>query len=131
MKKCEECKEIKSLDQFYNLSRNKDSKENKCKRCRKAKNNLWYKQNKEKHAKSSLPASIKRRFGISIEEYKSKLQNNTCSICKSNTDLVLDHNHITSKIRGVLCRKCNAALGLFKDNKNILREAILYLEQHE
>jgi len=52
-----------------------------------------------------------------------------CSICKTTNDLVIDHCHETEKFRGVLCRKCNAALGLFQDNKQIVLSAYNYMKE--
>lgn len=63
------------------------------------------------------------------------LQDGKCAICgkgpggMSNTKkrLVVDHNHKTGKIRGLLCGSCNIGLGHFKDNVEILKSAIKYL----
>lgn len=69
-------------------------------------------------------------------------QNNSCAICLEElvTDLsrdnythkaVIDHCHNTNKVRGILCARCNQALGLFRDNPNIIRNAIKYLIKKE
>jgi hypothetical protein len=39
--------------------------------------------------------------------------------------------HKTGKVRGILCPSCNLALGLFKDNVDVLSEAIIYLNKNE
>lgn len=63
-------------------------------------------------------------------------QEGKCAICKK--ELVLDggkagmhtdHDHKTSKVRGLLCAKCNRGLGCFDDNPGFLTEAIKYLER--
>lgn len=41
----------------------------------------------------------------------------------------MDHVHKTNVYRGVLCHRCNAALGLFRDSASLLREAANYLER--
>lgn len=52
-----------------------------------------------------------------------------CEICgKTLVRLVIDHNHKTGKLRGVLCVSCNAALGGFMDDSELLRTAAAYLE---
>lgn len=52
-----------------------------------------------------------------------------CVICKSTNDLVIDHCHETGKFRGVLCRQCNAAIGLFKEQEDLLENAYKYLKE--
>jgi len=55
-----------------------------------------------------------------------------CAICKDLIDLVdsaIDHNHLTGEFRGILCKRCNRALGMFKDSKVVLRSALSYLEE--
>lgn len=44
------------------------------------------------------------------------------------TNSAIDHNHATGEFRGVLCRQCNRALGMFKDSPITLRHALEYLE---
>lgn len=71
-------------------------------------------------------------YAITKDEYEKlfKLQNGVCAICKTNDDkrsLAVDHNHITGKIRGLLCIKCNVVLGIMKDSPDILRAASHYL----
>lgn len=73
-----------------------------------------------------------RMFGISAVEYDEifKSQNYSCKICKTTeADFNLDHNHKTNKIRGILCKTCNMALGLFYDNIEILEASIKYLKE--
>lgn len=51
-----------------------------------------------------------------------------CEICCKKTDLIADTNHLTARFRGTLCRPCNSAIGLLKDNIRYLENAILYLK---
>jgi hypothetical protein len=52
-----------------------------------------------------------------------------CPIClKSDKKYYLDHDWKTGKFRGWLCNACNVALGLFKDDVEILERAIKYLK---
>lgn len=51
-----------------------------------------------------------------------------CVICGSRNNLVVDHDHHTDLIRGVLCNVCNTGLGIFHDSPRKLRRAIKYLE---
>lgn len=76
---------------------------------------------------------LKREFGINLEIYNEMLANQkgVCAICflpESNVALAVDHCHETGLIRGLLCGKCNRALGLLQDNPALMRIAALYVE---
>lgn len=75
-----------------------------------------------------------KQYGITVEQYNQMFvdQNGLCKICKNpkgsnEKNLSIDHCHTTGKVRGLLCNKCNAGLGFFKDDISILTEAIKYL----
>lgn len=82
--------------------------------------------------------SIKRKmkaYGLSRKEYDRLLTESggRCRICKvRSNDLVVDHDHDTNEIRGLLCRLCNIGIGYFKvkDDPRRLRAAADFLEQH-
>lgn len=80
-----------------------------------------------------------RTYGVTREQYKamSAGQNDVCAICKQTqkrtrngkpVELAVDHNHVTGKLRGLLCHNCNAALGLASDSPERLRAMADYLE---
>jgi len=50
-----------------------------------------------------------------------------CTICGEEESLVVDHDHKTNQIRGMLCNRCNKGLGLFRDNPDLLEYARIYL----
>jgi hypothetical protein len=50
-----------------------------------------------------------------------------CVICGSNEQLVVDHDHKTNEIRGMLCNHCNRGLGHFRDDPELLEYARIYL----
>lgn len=86
-----------------------------------------------------IEAYYKRIYGLTIKEYLdlAEKQNFVCCICgKENFAmgechsgvLVVDHNHKTGQIRGLLCHNCNRALGLFQDDIEKLKQAISYLK---
>ena len=79
---------------------------------------------------------IKSRYGITSEQYYSVLvaQGGGCGICgRTNADrkgqrkLHVDHDHATGDFRGLLCARCNTALGKFVDDVDLLQKAISYL----
>lgn len=95
----------------------------------KARNN-WRATHKDR-VKSTL---LKRNYGISLNQFNKILihQKNHCAICSEffvKTPHV-DHNHKTGKIRGLLCSRCNLAIGFTRDNIVILENAIKYLRKY-
>lgn len=96
--------------------------------------------NKGRWDRSSKNNHLKRKYGITIEDYEETLkrQNGCCAICgtkdpkgpKTAKAFVVDHNHSTNKVRGLLCFNCNTALGLFKEDPSVLLQAIKYLGAH-
>ena len=91
------------------------------------------KNNPERAAKIARDSALKANYGITLEDYDKmfKLQKGRCAICgeKYGRTLHVDHNHRTYKVRGLLCQKCNMAIGLMQDNVKMLRKAIEYLEE--
>lgn len=70
----------------------------------------------------------KTPYGITWAEAKEIRERSVCAICGSVKRLVIDHDHETGVIRGVLCHDHNVALGFFKDNTHHMLAAIQYLE---
>lgn len=72
-----------------------------------------------------------RRYGVSLSRFidLAVSQDGKCAICGDQTKLCIDHNHKTGKVRGLLCRKCNAGLGLFKDSALNLFRASAYVKE--
>lgn len=76
---------------------------------------------------------LKKAFGITEKDFDNMMnsQNNSCAICKkglsSTKEAHIDHCHKTGAVRGILCRKCNAGLGQFSDDINLMEIAINYL----
>src|SRR5262245_17721506 len=72
-------------------------------------------------------------YGISDDDRDALLasQGGVCAICrqKSERPLGIDHCHSSGKVRGFLCFKCNAGLGMFNDDTDRMRAAIAYLER--
>ena len=97
-----------------------------CKRCSKTR----YKKTPE-----SRFASRCARYGVTPEWFKEQLerQDHVCAICRSTPnngrykDFVIDHDHATGLVRGLLCSNCNYLLGLADDDIERLDRAIRYL----
>jgi hypothetical protein len=77
--------------------------------------------------------ALKSIYGISVEDYANLLarQFGVCAIClrQPAKRLCVDHCHATRKIRGLLCRACNAALGFLRDDENAVMAAAAYLRK--
>jgi len=84
-----------------------------------------------RECRNSYRSEIRRgnyREMISDDELKNLIATTfSCTICGQGGDLVVDHDHQTNKIRGMLCNHCNRGLGHFKDNPNLLEYARIYL----
>lgn len=92
----------------------------------------YYLNNKEAYLKTIKKCHLKKRFGITWEEYEKMFeeQEGVCALCKGSEKdrmLSVDHCHVTGRVRGLLCGNCNRALGLLKDNKEVLIKAVEYV----
>jgi Recombination endonuclease VII len=70
-------------------------------------------------------------YGISLADYEAMLerQRGACAICKKSDEaLCVDHCHACGKVRGLLCAKCNSALGFCNDSPEHLLAAVAYLQ---
>lgn len=150
-KKCNKCNETISLNYFNRVG-------NTCKKCHTKITIQWRKENKTEkrklrtnelqlkryHENSSLIClkANTKRLKLTPEWYIEQFnkQNEKCAICNQkeiqiNTKgeikrLAIDHNHKTGKVRDLLCSNCNRALGHFKDDVEIIENAIKYLNKH-
>lgn len=118
---CTRCKKYVSLNLFRPKNTN-----NYCRNCERDIANNWYRNNREKALLIRRYSHIKRKYGLSKEEYEVVIKNG-CAICGAESRLVLDHCHNTGVFRNVLCINCNSGLGMFKDDISLLQQAIEYL----
>ena len=61
-----------------------------------------------------------------VERFVEAKASEECIICGLPAE-VIDHDHITKRIRGSLCHRCNMGLGHFRDNPELLELAAMYL----
>jgi len=109
---------------------------NRCKDCYNIYQNEWRKnnpENRKQHAKKNV---MKNTYGLSEIEYFLLAQKhlNGCAICKQpetvpGKSLAVDHNHITNEVRGLLCHRCNVALGMLKEDEDIIWNMLEYLKR--
>ena len=100
----------------------------------------------KKQATSRLEKTFEQRrrrnlmtcYGITVEQYEvmERTQRGRCAICEvdkaggraKSGKLYVDHDHKTKKVRGLLCNTCNSAIGLLRDDPNIIMKAAQYLQ---
>lgn len=73
------------------------------------------------------------RYGLTAEDYTSLLeaQRGVCGICHTEPNskpLAVDHDHETGAVRGLLCGTCNSGIGMLKDDAELLRRAVAWVE---
>lgn len=81
---------------------------------------------------------LRRKYGITVSEYNRllALQEGKCAICKTDCPgkgkrhFHVDHDHLSGKVRGLLCVKCNMGLGSFDDNQALLWAAAFYVNEN-
>lgn len=152
-KTCRECgddKPIQGFDWMKVTSSGKMTIRSKCMECRQKATREWNDANREhvrardtawRHKKPNRKEWAKNQnlrhfFGITLADYNAMFvaQGGRCAICRTDepggkhNTLVVDHDHATGKIRGLLCNSCNNGLGRFKDDPLKLRMAVVYLE---
>ena len=75
---------------------------------------------------------LKMRYNITIEDFMAlaEKQDHRCACCGNiDQNLMVDHNHDTDQVRGLLCNNCNSMLGYALDNPRRLQLGIDYLER--
>jgi hypothetical protein len=100
-----------------------------------------HKDDNPEHKKArNFRSGIRRRFGITADEYAAKLaaQNNLCAMCGKPFDYAnehtrphLDHNHKTGALRDFIHGRCNLGIGHFLDDPALCRKAEEYLLRHK
>lgn len=135
MKTCSTCKELRAPTDFHRSRSTRDGLDPRCRTCRKTAGAIHVVDLERKRAGHNL-----RIYGITREQYDALLveQDGACAICRQPETMTyrgqpkalsVDHDHETSRVRGLLCAACNFALGKMQDNPARLRAAADYLER--
>ena len=142
---CGNCRETKPLDAFYkNLA-----KEGRCKSCVSRIRKEAYRADPAKviarvtkyrteNPEKIKDTKLKQDRGVDLTWFKSKLeeQNHACACCKKPETMIwrgrkvalsVDHDHGTGAVRALLCTKCNRALGLLKEDPQIIQSLLDYI----
>lgn len=131
---CSVCEESKPEEDYSRQTSYTSGRRSMCKVCQRLANNVW----RQKNPRASSDYYRQKRMGVSPSQYDEIVarQGNICAICdkefgKGRMGKHLDHDHVSGKVRELLCGSCNVGLGAFEDNPNSLRMAALYLEAHK
>lgn len=118
---CSTCKNIFPIDEFA-----KSNHKNRCNKCQ---------INMKKHS------ALLKKYKITLNKWNEivESQGGGCAICGEIEKLCVDHDHSCCSgnqtcgncIRGIICDKCNRAIGLMKNNPFILKNASKYLYEYE
>lgn len=82
---------------------------------------------------------LKTSYGITPEHYEQLLaeQGGCCAVCRGSDPyarhhnlFAVDHDHVTGKVRGLLCAKCNTGIGQLRDDPDLLVAAAAYVRLH-
>lgn len=86
----------------------------------------------DKHQQTHLERNLWRKYGITIAELHElrEAHEYACAICRRRARLVVDHDHKTGKIRGLLCHKCNIRVGLVERVEPMYDKIQAYLRPH-
>lgn len=139
IKFCTKCLAPKPLDEYHLRVRNGVERyDGACRKCISKQAVSYRKERMPKHVAEKLAnnrgvkQALKKYGPEGVSTYNRKIAGEACDICGGYTSLMaIDHDHDTGDVRGLLCGKCNTALGLFDDDSDKMRAAIEYLAQWE
>jgi hypothetical protein len=115
-KTCTKCKTEKPLDavNFPLHNKTKSGFDSWCRACRASYRN--------ENCRGKFRSVISDETLINIKKTTKE-----CVICGNEGKLVVDHDHKTGQVRGMLCNHCNRGLGHFRDDPTLLEFAAQYL----
>lgn len=112
----------------------------RCRPCQKAFSAAYYVANRDSLLAKMKANNLLKLYGLTLEAYEALLdaQGRRCAICGAETGwrhrqsgelkkLAVDHCHETGRIRGLLCDRCNTAIGKLNHDPDLLQKAIDYL----
>lgn len=129
-KTCTKCGEDRPITDFHKQGKYRWSR---CRFCTKGENAGAYARMPQEQKDRYKRTERAKRYGLTLEEHDKLFDGHEqCPICLTANpgakDWAIDHNHVTGKVRGLLCDSCNLGLGKFKDNVASLTRAQAYLE---
>jgi hypothetical protein len=136
IKECPRCSKEKPTSDFYKFYdkwAGKSYYSSRCKPC-----HLEYKKSNPNTKRNRKAEKLKLRYGLTYAEWEQmrETEDYKCMACgiteqELGRTLDVDHCHTNGKARGILCNKCNTALGHAYDNPDILRALADYVETNK
>jgi hypothetical protein len=128
------CSKCGSPGPFHKDKTRNDGLRYVCKRCDSEYTKHWYKNHPKKAKKMGRDYHLRIKYGITADEWdvQFRKQGKRCALCRIKNPKrgwVTDHCHKTKKVRGIICRPCNAILGFANDSIHLLQLAIKYLQR--
>lgn len=136
-KTCGRCKMSKARSEYH--SHRKRGLQHWCRDCTReyAQKNM---RGRQYYRKTQRPYLLKYRYGLTAKTYDAILsaQGRKCALCfvdsastvapgsRDARGLVVDHSHETGRVRGLLCNRCNRAIGMFDDDLSLMVRAAKY-----
>ena len=132
---CTKCRQRISITEFSKRTAHVTGYKAWCKACDKVAFTAHRANNLEAMRARERASHYKSTYGLSTE-LATVLANpasrlGRCPLCRDTEHLVLDHDHVTGKVRDLICTQCNKMLGHARDSLDILYEAIAYLKKHK
>lgn len=128
------------ISQFYFYDRRKGSIEAQCKDCRIARSSSTYTKSKDK----KIWVELRRKYWPQLTSAQARAkyegmmaaQGGKCVCCleplsRGIGKSAVDHDHITGKVRALLCGHCNRALGYVKENFDTALRLARYIQEHK
>lgn len=127
MKRCTKCGEESPAENFHRARNTKDGRHQWCKSCANAaqRENRVHSYSTEQKRRWHL----RGRYDLSVSDVEGLLveQDGKCGICgEPFVKFLVDHNHLTKKVRGLLCHRCNIRIGGW-DDPNFRDSALAWL----
>jgi len=133
-KGCTRCLETKPIDSFYLVKHQANGRFYRQAQCRACDDSRRKRENDCNRERNKWRAILKK-YGITKDQWEDRFsqQGSRCAVCPAiepgwERGWVVDHDHKTGRIRGLLCVNCNLLVGHAKDNPSTLRNAAKYLE---
>lgn len=131
---CWKCREAKPPGNFHRNYSVPSGYSGKCKDCQQRDRYIQYRRDPGAAYRAVRKCKLKQQYGLTVAAYNQMVadQGGGCAICgkePNGKNLVVDHDHSTNIVRGLLCGSCNRGIGLLQDSPDMLRAALAYLEK--